>query len=208
MAHILHIDSSSRGDRSISRTLGGEFIQAWKEAHPGDTVTYRDLGHHPLPFVSEAWIAASFSAPSEHTPEMAAAIQLSNDLVDEFLAADRYVFGVPMNNFTIPAVFKAYLDQVIRMGRTFTVTPEGGFQGLVEPGKKMLIVSPRSGTYDPGTPTAVFDFHTPYINAIFNFIGISDITFVKVEGLAFGDEYREKTMTSARETLKSAVATW
>ena len=91
MAHILHLDASPRDDRSISRTLSKEFINQWKTAHPDDTVTYRDIGHHPVPFVSEDWIAAAFTPSDQHTPELAAAIQISDELIDEFLLADRYV---------------------------------------------------------------------------------------------------------------------
>lgn len=110
MAHILHIDSSPRGDRSISRTVSKDSIAAWKQSHPNDTVAYRDLGHHPVPHVDEAWIAAAFTPPQNRTEELNRAIALSDTLVDEFLAADRYIFGVPMYNFSIPSTFKAYID--------------------------------------------------------------------------------------------------
>ncbi len=82
MTHILHLDASPRGDRSISRTLSQEFIADWKTAHPHDTITYRDLGHAPVPFVSEDWVAAAYSTPEQHTSTQAKAIQLSNELID------------------------------------------------------------------------------------------------------------------------------
>ena len=145
MTHILHLDASPRGDRSVSRTLSKEFISNWKATHPSDTVAYRDLGHHPVPLVDEPWIAAAYSAPDQYTPEQAAAIHLSNELVDEFLAADRYVFAVPMYNFSVPANFKAYLDQIVRVGRTFSVD-ETGYKGLVH-NKKMTIITAQGGAY-------------------------------------------------------------
>ena len=76
MTHILHLDASPRGDRSISRTLSKEFICDWKAAYSNDTVTYRDIGHYPVPFVSEDWIAAAFTPPAQHTPELTAAIRI------------------------------------------------------------------------------------------------------------------------------------
>lgn len=106
MAHILHIDSSPRGERSYSRKLSYKFITAWKTTYPEDTLTYRDLGHNPVPHVDEPWIAAAFSPPEARTPELNEAIKLSDELVDEFLAADRYVFGVPMYNFSVPSTLK------------------------------------------------------------------------------------------------------
>ena len=207
MAHILHIDSSPRAERSHSRTLSSEFIQAWKVAHPDDTVAYRDWGHHPLPYVNENWIAAAYASPAEYTPEMAEAIKLSDVLVDEFLAADRYVFGVPMYNFSIPSVFKTYIDQIVRAKRTFAVDGQG-YKGLVEAGKKMLIITPRSDSYRPGTPTAQYDFHEPYLRTIFGFIGITDITFIYAESLAFGEEVRAKSLATARAALQKAVINW
>src|SRR3712207_3228968 len=107
MANILHIDSSPRGERSFSRNFTHEFVTAWKNVHSGDTVTYRDLGHNPVPHVDESWIAAAFTPPDARPPELTQAIELSDALVDEFLAADRYVFGVPMYNFNVPSAFKA-----------------------------------------------------------------------------------------------------
>ncbi|PZV08993.1 MAG: FMN-dependent NADH-azoreductase [Leptolyngbya sp.] len=204
MAHILHLDASPRGDRSVSRTLSKEFIANWKATHPSDTVTYRDLGHHPVPLIDEPWIAAAYSAPDQYTPEQAAAIRPSNELVDEFLAADRYVFSIPMYNFSIPANFKAYLDQIVRPGRTFSVD-ETGYKGLVH-NKKMTIITARGGTYPEGTPTHAYDLQTPYLKLIFGFIGIVEIDFVHADGLAFGDDARDLAITNAQFALKTAVA--
>jgi len=204
MTHILHLDASPRGDRSVSRTLSKEFITHWKTAHPNDTVTYRDLGHHPVPLIDEPWIAAAYSAPDQHTPEQAAAIRPSNELVDEFLAADRYVFAVPMYNFSIPANFKAYLDQIVRTGRTFSVD-ETGYKGLVH-NKKMTIITAQGGTYPEGSPTYAYDLQTPYLKLIFGFIGITDIDFVHADSLALGDDARNLAIANAQLALKTAVA--
>lgn len=206
MANILHIDSSARGERSISRTLSHEFVNGWKAAYPDDQVTYRDLGHQPVPNVSETWIAAAFSNPAEHTPELADAIKISDQLIDEMLAADRYVLGIPMYNLTIPASFKAYVDQVVRAGRTFAVT-DSGYKGLVE-GKKALVLTAEGGVYREGTPMAAANFHEPYIKTILGFMGITDITFIHADGLAFGDEAREKALAAARAEIQDAITSW
>lgn len=206
MAHILHVDSSPRGERSISRTLTQEFVTGWKTAHPETTVTYRDLGHDPVPLVTEAWIAAAFSDPANHTPEQAAAIRPSDQLIDELLSADRYVFGVPMYNFTIPANFKAYIDQIVRVGRTFAVT-ESGYKGLVE-GKKALVITAEGGDYRPGTPAAEVNFHEPYLKTILGFMGITDVTFIHGDRLALGDEAREQSLAEAREAIQAAIQSW
>lgn len=207
MAHILHIDSSPRGDRSFSRKFSYEFITSWKTAYPADTVTYRDLGHNPVPHVDEPWIAGAFTPPQARSPELNQAIKISDELVDEFLAADRYVFGVPMYNFNVPSTFKAYIDQIVRVGRTVAVTEQGGFQGLV-PNKKMLIVTARGGSFTAGSPAATYDFQEPYLKAIFGFLGITDITFIHVENLSAGDDVREESLTQAQKAIAQAVTSW
>ncbi|GAA6615671.1 FMN-dependent NADH-azoreductase [Scytonema sp. NUACC26] len=207
MAHILHIDSSPRGERSFSRKFAAEFVSAWKNAHPGDKVTYRDLGHNPVPHVDESWIAAAFTPPDARTPELAKAIEFSDSLVDEFLAADRYIFGVPMYNFNIPSTFKAYIDQIVRAGRTFAVDANGGFQGLVE-GKKMLIVTARGGDFSPGSPAAPYDYQEPFLRALFGFLGITDINFIHVQNLGAGEDARQASLAKAQEEVEKAVASW
>lgn len=206
MAHIFHIDSSPRAERSHSRKLSYEFITAWKTAHPNDTVTYRDLGHHLVPPVDEPWIAAAFTPPGARTPELNEAIELSETLVDEFLAADRYVFGIPMYNFNVPSTFKAYIDQIVRPNRTFAVE-EQGFRGLVE-GKKILVITTSGAAYKPGTPEAEYNFHEPYLRAIFGFIGLTDITFIYADNMDVGQEAREQSLAEANAAIKEAVASW
>jgi FMN-dependent NADH-azoreductase len=207
MANILHIDSSPRGDRSVSRQLSYEFVTSWKDTHPGDTVTYRDLGRNPVPHVDESWIAAAFTPPDARTPEQNEAIKISDGLVDELLAADRYVLGLPMYNLSVPSTFKAYIDQIVRIGRTFGVG-ENGYQGLVSNSKKILVITARGGTFEAGSFYADYDLQEPYITKIFGFIGITDITFIHADGLNFGDEAREKSIAAAKAAIAKAVANW
>ncbi|MEH1865554.1 MAG: FMN-dependent NADH-azoreductase [Nostoc sp.] len=205
MVNILHIDSSPRAERSHSRELSKEFVSAWKAAHPEDAIAYRDLGHHPVPHVNEAWIAAAFSPPETHTPELAEAIRVSDELVDEFLAADRYVFGVPMYNFNIPSTFKAYIDQIVRINRTVALNAQG-FKGLVE-GKKAVIITARGGDFSPTSPAVAYDFQEPYLRTIFGFIGITDIQFINANSLNEGDA-RTQSLAEARAAIQDAIAQW
>ncbi|MBD2088723.1 FMN-dependent NADH-azoreductase [Microcoleus sp. FACHB-1515] len=204
MTHILHIDSSPRGDRSISRSLTKTFVDQWQAAHPDDTVTYRDLGHQPVPHVDEPWIAASFSPPDQLSPDLKAALQVSDELIDELFAADLLVFGVPMYNLTVPSTLKAYIDQIVRVGRTFAVN-ENGYQGLVH-GKRMLVFGARGNEFPPDSPMAAYDFHTPYIRSIFGFIGITDIQFVNADGVNTSEETRQKYLQQAHEAIEQLVA--
>ena len=205
MVNILHIDSSPRGERSHSRELSKEFVSAWKAAHPEDAIAYRDLGHYPVPHVDEAWIAAAFSPPETHTPELTEALRISDELVDEFLAADRYVFGVPMYNFNIPSTFKAYIDQIVRINRTVALDAQG-FKGLVE-GKKAVIITARGGDFSATSPFLAYDLQEPYLRAIFGFIGLTDIQFINANSLNEG-EARTQSLSEARAAIQDAIAQW
>lgn len=148
MARILHIDSSPRGEVSHSRRMTREFVEQWKQNHPGDIFTYRDIGRNSIPHVDEPWIAAAFTPIEQRTPELWEAIRISDLLVDEFLAADIYVVGVPMYNFSVPSAFKAYIDQIVRIGRTVDFEPEN-FENPYKPlvlNKKMFIITARGGS--------------------------------------------------------------
>ncbi len=205
MVNILHIDSSPRGERSHSRELSKEFVSSWRAAHPEDAIAYRDIGRHPVPHVDEAWIAAAFSPPETHTPELTEALRISDELIDEFLAADRYVFGVPMYNLNIPSTFKAYIDQIVRANRTFAVDAQG-FRGLVE-GKKAVIITARGSDFSATSPAAAYDFQEPYLRAIFGFIGLTDIKFINANSLNEGDA-RTQSLSEARAAIQDVIGQW
>lgn len=204
MAHLLHIDASPRGERSHSRKLTREFVEGWKQAHPADVVTYRDVGRSWIPHVDELWIAAAYTPLDQRTFQMWEAIEISDQLVDEFLAADLYVIGVPMYNFSIPSSLKAYIDQIVRIGRTFAFSPENAanpYKPLVL-GKKMFIIAARGGSgFGTGGEYEALNYQTPYLAIIFGFIGITDITFIDVEN----DEYGGQKLADAIATAQSKI---
>lgn len=208
MAHLLHVDSSPRGERSHSRRMTREFVEQWQRVHPADTVTYRDIGRNPIPHVDEAWIAAAFSPPEQHTPELREAIRLSDRLLDEFLAADIYVIGVPMYNFSVPSGFKAYIDQIVRVGRTFDFEPNNSahvYKPLVL-GKKMFVIEARGDSgFQPGGRYEKMNHHDPYLVTVFGFIGITDITFIHVENDEYGGQKLADSIAAARTQVAQLV---
>ncbi|MGL5942524.1 MAG: FMN-dependent NADH-azoreductase [Waterburya sp.] len=209
MTHLLHIDSSPRGERSHSRRMTREFVEQWKQAHPQDIVTYRDIGRNPIPHIDEPWIAAAFSSPEQHTPELREAIRLSDQLVEEFLAADVYVIGIPMYNFSVPSVFKAYIDQIVRVGRTVGFEPDDTanvFKPLVL-GKKMFVIEARGDSgFQSGGRYEKMNHHDPYLVTVFGFLGITDITFVHVENDEYGGTKLAESITNARTKITELVA--
>lgn len=203
--NILHLDSSPRGERSHSRQLTRSFVQGLKASQPNAAVVYHDLGHEPVPPINEAWIGAAFSDPATHSPEAAEAIALSNELVDELLASDVIVIGAPMYNFSIPSTLKAYIDQVVRAGRTFDPAT---YQGLAT-GKKLFVLTARGASgYGPGEQMEAVNFQDPYLKAVFGMIGITDVTFVHDEKTMAGESALqvslEKVRQAANETALAA----
>jgi FMN-dependent NADH-azoreductase len=209
MTHLLHIDASPRGERSHSRRLTKEFVAQWKQTHPNNTVIYRDIGRNPVPHVDESWIAAAFTPPEQRTPELWEAICLSDRLVDELLAADIYVIGCPMYNFSVPSTFKAYIDQIVRVGRTFAFEPDdtvNPYKPLVL-NKKMFIVTARGDSgFSPGERNEKLNYQNPYLRAIFGFIGIFDITFIDVENDEYGGQKLAESIAAARNKIAELVA--
>ncbi|MEA2149645.1 MAG: FMN-dependent NADH-azoreductase, partial [Solirubrobacteraceae bacterium] len=116
MAHLLHVDSSIQGDRSVSRALTARAAAAWRAAHPGGTVTYRDLAADPLPHLDTTSATARMVAPQEHTPAQARSYELTELLVGEVLAADTILLGLPLYNFGPPSTVKSWVDHLVARG--------------------------------------------------------------------------------------------
>jgi FMN-dependent NADH-azoreductase len=195
MTHILLIQSSSNLASSVSRDLADSYVKDYKAAHPDATVTERDLVTAPIPHLGVDLLGGMFGKPEALTEEQAKALALSNALVDEVEAASLIVIGAPMYNFSIPSALKAWIDHVIRAGRTFHYTATGP-EGLVH-GKKAVLFLASGGIYTDG-PFKPYDFLETYLRAILGFIGLTDVTVVRAEGLAYGPEAATKAVADAR----------
>jgi FMN-dependent NADH-azoreductase len=199
---LLQIDASPRQD-SVSRQLTSHFAESWKQQVPGSQIIHRDLTSSPLGLVTEDWIAAAHSNPDQQTIAHRSALQYSDRLIEELHAADVIIIGDPMHNFTISARLKAWLDQVVRFGKTFAYG-ESGPKGLVT-GKKVYVFTSRGGAYAPGTPSAQFDFQEPYLRHILAFIGMTDVTFIHAENQGKPD-LAVAAKDAAMQKIEAAVA--
>ncbi len=168
------------GDTSISRQLTGEFVQNWRRAHPTGQVISRDLLTSALPLVTGEWVAASYTPEDSRTPAQREILALSDTLIAELEAADEYVFGVPMHNFTVAAAFRLWIDQIARAGKTFAFV-DGAPKGLLK-GKKATFLIASGGVYGPGTAMASFNFVEPYLRTVFGFLGVTDTHFHAADG--------------------------
>ena len=182
MATLLKIDSSPMGDHSISRKLTTQFAASWRKAHPGGEVISRDLTRTDLPPVNGVWVGAAYTPEDARSRDQREALAASDTLIAELERADEYVFGVPMHNFSIPSTLKLWIDQVARAGKTFSYGADGP-KGLLK-GKKATLLIASGGVYEHGTVMASLNFVTPYLKAVFGFIGVTDVTIISAEGTA------------------------
>jgi FMN-dependent NADH-azoreductase len=206
MPTLLHLDSSPL-DSSISRELTREFVKAWKASHPNGKVIYRDVAAQSPQPVDAAWIGAAYTPDEAQTVEQKAALKLSDELIAELQAADEYVFGVAMHNFSIPATLKLWIDQIARRGRTFSYGANGP-EGLLK-GKKATILAASGGAYAAGTPMGSFNFADPYLKTVLGFLGVTDVTVVNAGGAAqvmMGAVDRDTFLKPTLEQVRSVAA--
>jgi len=183
MATLLYISVSPRGDYSISRQLGNAAVQAWKKKHAGGRVIERDLTKTPLTFVDLNWIAGAYSPPEQHNESHRKALAISNELISELFEADEIILTTPMYNFSVPAALKAWVDHVVRVGKTFRYTAAGAVEGLLAgKGKKLFAMVASAGSYVEGSSMAPMDHEVPYLRLIFGFLGITDVRFLQAGG--------------------------
>ncbi len=198
---LLHIDSSILGQNSVSRAVTAAIVARLQV--PGTAVTYRDLAAEPIAHLSGAYLAAAAS-PGEHSPALQHDLALSETVLEEFLAADTVVIGAPMYNFTIPSQLKAWIDRILVAGKTFRYT-EKGPEGLAG-GKRVIVAIGRGGFYGAGQPAAGMDFQETYLRGVFGFIGVTNIDFIRAEGVAIGPEQRQQSLAAAQAAAAALAA--
>lgn len=202
MSTLLHIDSSARFSGSISRQLSNSYVRQWQDKHPEGKIVHRDLTASSIPHITESLIGAFYTAADQRSSEQDATIALSETLVEEVLAADTLVIGIPMYNFAPPSVFKAWIDHICRVGRTFSYS-EKGPAGLAT-GKRAIVILSRGGVYTEG-PAQGMDFQTAYIRSVLGFIGITEIELIIAEGVAMGEEKSRQAVSQAQQQIAAAL---
>ena len=200
---LLHIDSSILSGHSVSRILTAQIVDTQRRKHSSEglTVVYRDLAVAPLAHLSGGHFAAR-SEGAIVSPEIAKDVADGQAALEEFIASDIVVIGAPMYNFGISSQLKAWIDRLAIAGKTFRYT-EKGPEGLAG-GKRVIIASSRGGFYGDGSAAAFLDHQETYLRGVLGFFGITDLTFIRAEGIALGPDQREKAIASARAEINAA----
>ena len=194
---LLHIDSGILGENSVTRHLSAAVVADWKKRQPGLKVTYRDLASNPIGHLTGSHLMAASGE--------GVSLELRNDLaegnkaLEEFLEADVVVVGAPMYNFSVPSQLKAWIDRIAVKGKTFRYT-ERGPEGLAG-GKKVIIASSRGGFYNKENGLAAIDHQEPYLRAVFGFLGVTDVDFVRTEGVAVSPEQKQQAIGNAERAI-------
>ena len=201
---LLHIDSAITGTASVSRQLTAQIVEAWKAKHADTQISYLDLvadapGHFTLDAMApRTGQTEGLSEAQQHENAV------SERLVSQFLAADVVVIGAPFYNFSIPSQLKAWVDRIAQPGRTFRYTANGP-EGLAK-GKIVIIASTRGGIYSTSEAGQAMEHQESYLQTVLGFFGITDVEFVRAEGVAMGDDAKAQALQQAQAALQRVVA--
>ena len=202
---LLHIDSSILGSNSVTRTLTAQITAQWQASHPGTTVEQLDLAVATPSHLSAESLGFRLPvADASLTPVQRAENAISEQLVQQFLAADVIVIGAPLYNFTIPTQLKAWIDRIAQVGRTFKYTEKGpvGLAG----GKTVIVALSRGGVYSASEGGRAMEHQESYLSVVFGFLGITDVRFVRAEGLAMGPDAKAAALASAEREIEALAA--
>ena len=200
---LLHIDSSILGDDSVTRQLGARTVAAWRAAHPGTRVEHLDLAAEaPAHFPAEALGFKLGLADAALNDAQRRENAVTERYLRQFMAADVVVVGAPMYNFSIPSQLKAWIDRLAQPGRTFRYTAAGP-EGLAT-GKTVIVVSGRGGIYSTAEGAAA-DHQETYLKTVFGFFGITDLRFVRAEGVAYGPEQRATALRQGEADIAQVL---
>lgn len=208
--NILSVNASPRLTRSLSRRLSKAFVDEWASYRPNDTILNRDVGRNPPPHITEEWIGAAFTAKESRSPTQREVHRISDQLIDEVLLAEVIVVASPMYNYGMPSHLKAWVDNIIRIDRTFTFDLARGEQPIepIQAGKTLvMLLSSGEGYFSPGELNAPRNHLDPHLQEALRLIGVSAVHTARIEFQEFGDD-RHRASVDAAEQRTSQLAKW
>lgn len=205
---LLHVDASARGEWSNSRALSRYFVELLRQRRPEMSVDYLDIAVDTPAHVDAMFTVAMFTPAAERTAAMNQALEASDALCRRLLAADAFVFAMPMYNFSMPSSFKAFIDNIVRPGLTWSKTEDGHHLGAMANDKVMFLTT-RGADLRPGQTYSGMDGITPALRAAFAFLGVTEPVFVDAQPLAYaGTEARDAALVRARAELVEVAQRW
>lgn len=208
MATILHIDASARVSRSLSRDLSGKFVEAWRARNPGDIVIRRDVGANPPPAITEQWIAAVFTPPELLTEDQRQLVALSDTLIAELEPADIIVLGTPMYNYGMPTALKGWVDQIVRINKTFTFDLARGdfpLEPMLSGKTLVLLTSCGEFGFEPDGVRSHMNHLDTHLRAIKHYLGVDNMHHVGVEYQEFGGDRHADSIAAAHAAIPALV---
>lgn len=208
MTTLLHIDASARTARSLSRGLSGRFVSEWLARRPSDNVLVRDVGRFPPPITTELWIGAVFTAEEKRSDEQREVVKVSDELIAELDQAAVVVMGTPMYNYGMPAALKAWFDNVIRIGKTFTFDLARGDYPLepIMTGKKLVILSSRGEFgFEPGGVRESMNHLETHIRTCARYLGVEETHLISIDYQEFGDQRHQESIDLAYQAVPQLV---
>ncbi|MCP5161495.1 MAG: NAD(P)H-dependent oxidoreductase [Hahellaceae bacterium] len=199
MTTLLHLNTSLFAAQGASHQLSKELVQQLLKQSPASKVIYRDFAEQSVPHLDGHWLTAISTAAHERSTEQAEKAAYSDQLIKELQTADTLVIGLPMYNFGVPSMLKAWFDHVARAGTTFKYT-ETGPVGLLT-NKKVYLVATRGGIHKDQAS----DIQIPFVKTFLNFIGLSDVEVIYAEGLNLSGDHRAQAFHTAREQIAALV---
>lgn len=200
MQNILRISSGLFEGSSISSLLMDELLLAMRSGDQHFQLRERNFNKDPVPHLDAAWLTALMTPAADRSDEQQSKVDYSDALIAELQAADTIIIGLPMYNFSVPSMLKAWIDHIARAGVTFKYTEHGAVGLLI--GKKVVLVAAMGGVHEQGGT----DFLRPYMKQVMSFVGLDDVEFVSADGLNMGPERREQGLAVAREQIEKLVA--
>ncbi len=196
---LLRIDASSRTENSDSRKIADQFQQKWLIAHPTGQVVIRDIIKRPIPHISQKTIEGFYTSSENLTSELIEATSLSDKLISELKSADVLLISTPMYNFGTPSSLKAWIDQIVRINATFGINENGGFYGKIENTKAYIVTA--SGAVYTSKEMKALDFLQPYLQTVLGLIGITEVSFLSLQGTTMDEKVFENTKQIVSEVI-------
>lgn len=204
MTRLLRINASSRLTGSHSAAIADHFEAAFHEKHPGSDVITRQVADGSIPLVSQKTIEGFYFPETDLPADLKQATALSDTLIAELQEADTLLIATPIYNFGIPAALKAWIDQIVRVGHTFSYDGEA-FSGLVRTRRAVVVGTYGAEGYLEGQPFAAANFVQPYLNFLLSFLGIQDIRFISAQGTVADPETAAARVEAAKEECRLAA---